>query len=141
MMAIHFWAVIVWFSNQRENAELNDINDISPPALYSWASQRESGQDNVGVLSSSASPTASSHGWRRRGKNTDRNPDPGSPGPSSPVDCGLQEENNYGMPREMFKLILTVENLAVVLVILAVVGPAEPGAQTKVCQLDVPVCI
>ena len=58
-----------------------------------------------------------------------------------PVDCGLQEENNYGVPRQMFKLIPTVENLAVVLVILAVVGPAEAGAQTKVCQLDVPVCI
>ena len=38
-------------------------------------------------------------------------------------------------------MMLTVENLAVVLVILAVVGPPEPGAQTKVCQLDVPVCI
>ena len=36
---------------------------------------------------------------------------------------------------------LTIENLAVVLVILAVVGPSEAGAQTKVCQLDVPVCI
>merc|ERR1719385_219094 len=36
---------------------------------------------------------------------------------------------------------VAVENLAVVLVILAVVGPSEAGAQTKVCQLDVPVCI
>ena len=38
-------------------------------------------------------------------------------------------------------MVLTVENLAVVLVILAVVGPAEPSAQTKVCQLYVPVGI
>ena len=38
-------------------------------------------------------------------------------------------------------MVLTVENLAVVLVILAVVGPPEPSAQTKVCQLYVPVGI
>ena len=82
----------------------------------------------------------------RTDKNTDLSPDPNSPGPSSPVDCGLEEEKKISLSAqtEMFGFAddeLTVENLAVVLVILAVVGPSEAGAQTKVCQLDVPVCI
>ena len=68
---------------------LNERNDISPPGLYSWASQRESAQDNVGVLSSSSSPAVSSHAWTRRDRNNDPNPGPGFPGPSSPVGCGL----------------------------------------------------
>ena len=119
---------------------MNERNDISPPGLYSWASQRESAQDNVGVLSSSSSPAVSSHAWTRTDRNNDPNPGPGFPGPSSPVGCGLGEKKDLIESSEKC-LILTVENLAVVLVILAVVGPSEPRAQTKVCQFYVPVCI
>ena len=121
------------------------LNKISPPALYSWACQRESGPDNVGVPSSSSSPAVSSRVWTRTDKNTDPSPGPNSPGPSSPVDCGLEEKKiSLSAQTQMFGFAdaeLTVENLAIVLVILAVVGPSEAGAQTKVCQLDVPVCI
>ena len=122
------------------------MNKISPPALYSWACQRESGPDNIGVPSSSSSPAVSSRVSTRTDKNTDLSQDPNSPGPSNPVDCGLEEEKKISLSAQtqMFGFAddeLTVENLAVVLVILAVVGPSEAGAQTKVCQLDVPVCI
>ena len=37
--------------------------------------------------------------------------------------------------------VLTVEYLPIVLVIFAVMGPAEAGAQAEVCQLDVAVSI
>ena len=81
----------------------------------------------------------------RTDKNTDLSPGPNSPGPSSPVDCGLEEKKiSLSAQTQMFGFAdaeLTVENLAIVLVILAVVGPSEAGAQTKVCQLDVPICI
>ena len=71
------------------------LNEISPPAQYSWACQRESGQDNVGALSSSSSPAASSRVSRRTGRNTDLSPDPNFPGPSSLVDCGLEGKKDF----------------------------------------------
>ena len=109
-----------------------------PQVQCSWECRRGCGRGSAGARASSGAQAASSRGWRRRGTSTGRSPGPGCRGPSSPADCGLGIDG-----QTLHSIIdlncLTVEYLSIVLVVFAVVGPPEAGAQAKVRQLDVPI--